>query len=98
MYSAMRRNRADLEKLTHQCDEIEQIWGNVLTNATKHKKTIVHKRFRQKKSSSGVRRETDNKRRRMQRRGQTKKELMYKNIETHVEFEFSVAALRPQRL
>ena len=39
-------------------DKIEQMQGNVLTNATKHKETIVHKRFRQKLSSSGVRRET----------------------------------------
>ena len=39
--------------------QIAQTQGNVLTNATKHKETIVHKRFRQKLSSSGVRREAD---------------------------------------
>ena len=39
--------------------DLEKI--NVLTNATKHKETMVHKRFRQKLSSSGVRRWTDNK-------------------------------------
>ena len=42
--------------------KIEQIQGNVLTNATKHKETKVHQRFRQKATSLGVRRETDNKR------------------------------------
>ena len=36
-------------------------------------KAIVHKRFRQKLSSSGVRRETDNERRRKQGRGQTRR-------------------------
>ena len=52
-------------------DIIEQIWGNVLTNATKHKETTVHKRFWLRLSSSGVRRETDNKKRRKRRRGHT---------------------------
>ena len=27
---------------------LEQIWGNVLTNATKNKEIIIHERFRQK--------------------------------------------------
>ena len=31
--------------LSCACDKIEQIWGNVLTNATKHKETKVHKSF-----------------------------------------------------
>ena len=44
-------------------NNIEQIWENVQTNATKRKGKIVHNHFRQKLSSSGVRRETDNKRR-----------------------------------
>ena len=38
---------------------VEQIWGSVLTSATKDKETIVHTRFRQKLSSSGLRRETE---------------------------------------
>ena len=50
-----------------EADKTEQILGNVLTNATKHKETTVHKRYRQNLSSSGARRETDNKRRRKQR-------------------------------
>ena len=33
-------------------DKIEQIWGNAFTNATKHKETTVHKRFRQKKTKN----------------------------------------------
>ena len=31
-----------------EADKVEQIWGDVLTNGTKHKETIVHKLFRQK--------------------------------------------------
>ena len=50
----------------HNALSLEQIQGNVLSNATKHKETRVHKCFRQKLSASGVRRETDNKRRRKQ--------------------------------
>ena len=38
--------------------KIEQIQGNVLTNSTKHKNTIVHERFQQKLSSPGARRLT----------------------------------------
>ena len=49
--------------------------GNALTNATKDKKTKVHERFRQKLSSSGARRLKDNKRRRKQTRGQTRRSL-----------------------
>ena len=33
---------------------LDQIWRNVLTSATKHKETIVYKRFRQKMSSSAL--------------------------------------------
>ena len=56
-----------------EVDDIQQSESNVLTNATKHKETTVHKRFRQILSSSGVRREIDNERRRKQRRGQTRR-------------------------
>ena len=31
-----------------EVDKLEQIWGNVLTNASKHKGTITDKRFRQR--------------------------------------------------
>ena len=37
-----------------EVDKIEQIEGNVLSNATKHKETIVHNRFGQKLSPSGA--------------------------------------------
>ena len=53
---------------------IEQIQGNVLTNATKHKETMIHKRFRQKLSSSGARRQTDNKKKKDAKK-RTDKEL-----------------------
>ena len=47
--------------------------GQCTHNAVKHKETIVHKRFQQQKLPSlGVRRQTDHKRRRKQRRGQTR--------------------------
>ena len=46
----------------------EQIQGNVLTNAMKHKETMIHERFVQKKSSSGMSSKRDNKRRGKQRR------------------------------
>ena len=66
-------NRTGLGKCTHQCGETQG--------------TIVHKRFRQKRSSSGVRRETDYKRRRKQRTGQTrslcKRKKLVKNEYVH---------------
>ena len=42
------------------CSLIKQVQGNILTNMTKHKETIVHERFRQKLSLS-ARRQIDNK-------------------------------------
>ena len=47
------------EQTAGEVDKTKQIWGNVLTNVTKHKETIVHKCFQQL-SSVDIRRETDN--------------------------------------
>ena len=48
------------EQTAGEVDKTKQIQGNVLTNMTKNKETIVHKCFQQQPSSEGVRRETHN--------------------------------------
>ena len=62
-----------LSMKTSKKKEVEQFQENALTSATKHKETIVHERFRQKLSSSGIKIQTKKKE---AKKRTDKKELM----------------------
>ena len=56
---------------------VEQIKGNVFNNATKQNETIVHERFRQKLSSSGVRRDRQQKKKEAKKRKHSNKHTCF---------------------